>query len=247
MTMLRPPVFKLQQDPKSRGLRCDQEGLFFDGSALLERDETGQFRAKEQGELRKVFGPMSCESIEFKSRVRSVAVVAKALNAGDLARAMMAAVLMRMPSKDDNKIADKGLEKGGYNPAEPRDEHGQWTNGGITAGELIPAQAIVAEPFFGPMIEELPAEPLTLPRIDVVPPMVMPRTLTREPASNPFRKPRKCAKEWAEAEKFCRDLIKKGRLGADGYRGFGQTYEQCVRGQVSAECGGNPTAFDLEA
>ena len=223
--MLRAPVFKLQQDPKSRGLRCDEEGLFFDRRELLERDATGHFRSKKPAELRKVFGSMFCEDTELGSRVRSVAVVAKALNAGDLTRAMIAAVLMRVPDADDDRSSDQGLKKGGYNSAEPRDEHGRWTDEGEAGGQLLPVQAIVAEPYFGPTIEEFPAEPLTLPRIDIVPPAAVPQTTTREPASNPFPRRRKCAKEWAEAEKFCRDLINKGRLGADGYRGFGQTYD----------------------
>ena len=50
-----------------------------------------------------------------------------------------------------------------------------------------------------------------------------------------------CEREWEEAREYCGDLRKAGKLGADGYRGMGITYEQCLRGQVSEACGGNPT------
>jgi hypothetical protein len=172
-------------------------------------------------------------------------VVAKALNEGNIARAMIAAVLMRMPECDK-----KMLEKAGFDPNEARDARGRWTDGGDgNDGQLIPAQlsttTTMPAPWLGPLIEEFPAEPLTMPRIDVVPPAVIPRSLTREPLSNPYPRKRKCAKEWADAQRFCRELLMDGKLGTEGYRGFGETFEQCVRGQVSAECGGNPTAFEV--
>jgi hypothetical protein len=47
-----------------------------------------------------------------------------------------------------------------------------------------------------------------------------------------------CAEEWAAARLLCLDYRSRGLLGR--YSGFGRTYQQCVRGQVSAACGGNP-------
>ncbi|HXQ49610.1 MAG TPA: hypothetical protein VN802_00825 [Stellaceae bacterium] len=49
-----------------------------------------------------------------------------------------------------------------------------------------------------------------------------------------------CMEEWAAARLFCTNLLTAGLLGKRGYLGFGRTYDQCVRGQVSAACGGNP-------
>jgi hypothetical protein len=48
-----------------------------------------------------------------------------------------------------------------------------------------------------------------------------------------------CEEEWASARTFCRNLEVDGLLGTSGYKGFGKTFEQCVRGMVSARCGGN--------
>lgn len=63
-------------------------------------------------------------------------LVAKALNKGEMARAMMTAVLMRLPSPGDPvRISDVDgvLAKAGFNPDEPRDERGRWTVGGDSA------------------------------------------------------------------------------------------------------------------
>jgi hypothetical protein len=48
---------------------------------------------------------------------------------------------------------------------------------------------------------------------------------------------RECEEEWATARLRCREYQLSGRLGRRS--GFGRTYEKCVRGQVSAACGGN--------
>ena len=72
----------------------------------------------------------------WESHIRSVKLVANALNKGDMAKAMMTAVLMRLPDPGDPiRIADEDgvLAKGGFDPDEPRDERGRWTNGGDVA------------------------------------------------------------------------------------------------------------------
>jgi hypothetical protein len=131
LLMQRPLMFKLDRAPDNRGLRCDVSGLFLGHNALLQKDEVGNFQARSDDDLRMAFGSLYGGQADWDSRVRSVNLVAKALNAGDMARAMMAAVLMRLP--DPNlPVADTNgvLAKAGFNPDEPRDERGRWTNGG---------------------------------------------------------------------------------------------------------------------
>jgi hypothetical protein len=48
-----------------------------------------------------------------------------------------------------------------------------------------------------------------------------------------------CEKEREAAKIFCAELISKLGQGV-GPTGFGVVYEQCLRGQVSERCGGNP-------
>lgn len=50
-----------------------------------------------------------------------------------------------------------------------------------------------------------------------------------------------CKAEWEAAKEYCGRLDRQGKLGSDGYRGMGKTFDECVRGQVSEACGGNPT------
>ena len=67
-------------------------------------------------------------------------LVANALNKGDTARAMITAVLMRLPDPGGaTRIADMDgvLTKAGFNPDEPRDERGRWTDGGANGEAAI--------------------------------------------------------------------------------------------------------------
>jgi hypothetical protein len=49
----------------------------------------------------------------------------------------------------------------------------------------------------------------------------------------------KCKKEREAAKKFCAEHVYQLSQGL-GHEGFGVTYEQCLGGQVSERCGGNP-------
>ncbi len=123
-------MFKLDQNPQGSGLRCDGGGLFLGRDALLERDRNGKFEARTVTEIQRIFGSAYDEETNWNSRVRSVSLVADALNKGDTARAMMLAVLMRLPDRTDTMcVADMNrvLIKAGFNPDEPRDECGRWT------------------------------------------------------------------------------------------------------------------------
>jgi hypothetical protein len=114
-------------------LRCDDGGLFLGRDALLQRDRQSNFEARPVAELRTVLGRVYGDEANWESRVRSVKLVASALNKGEMARAMMTAVLMRLPDPGGAiRIADADgvLAKAGFNPNESRDERGRWTSGG---------------------------------------------------------------------------------------------------------------------
>jgi hypothetical protein len=251
-------MFKLCQNSESRGLRCDRDGLFLAGEPLLERDSQDQFQPRPSTEIRKILSNTYRAETDWASRIRSVGVVAKALNKGDVARAMMAAVLMKMPDPDDAiRIADvdAALAKAGFNPDEPRDEHGRWTSGTSDEGRLIPVQ--IDPPIAGPMIGPLFGEgaaplfgegvrPFFGPGVDVLPPIAIPHGQNPYKAQNPYPDKPECVAEWAAAAKYCDDLRNRGKLGKDGYRGFGPSYQKCLLGMVSKECGGNPTGDESE-
>jgi hypothetical protein len=133
--MHQPSTFKLDEEPGDSGLRCDGSGLFLGPNALLERDDTGFFEPRPFAELQKILGHAGNDDTNCLSHIRSVELIAHALNKGDMARATMAAVLMRVsqPAAGINGL-DDALAKAGFNPDEPRDERGQWTTGGDSTG-----------------------------------------------------------------------------------------------------------------
>jgi hypothetical protein len=137
-------------------------------------------------------------------------------------------------SAEPSVVEKDRLAKAGYNPDEPRDQRGRWTNGGDAEGRLIPAQATIVEPLIGPLFDEM-VRPFP-GTIDVVPPMALPR------AQNPYLDRPECVEEWIAAEQFCRDLMRRAKFGKDGYRGFGKNYQKCLLGQLSEDCGANPVA-----
>lgn len=70
-------------------------------------------------------------------------VVAAALNQGDLARAMITALRLRLPDvgqEGAERLAKAAHILNKYDPNEPRDAHGRWTTGdGSDDASLIPA------------------------------------------------------------------------------------------------------------
>jgi hypothetical protein len=129
--MGRQWLFKLDQSPEGRGLRCDAEGLFLGRDALLERDESGNFAACPIGELQKILRHAYGDDANWESCSRSVELVARALNKGNMARAMMTAVLMRLPNPGDpagDANTTEAFAKAGYDPNEPRDARGRWSD-----------------------------------------------------------------------------------------------------------------------
>jgi len=95
---------------------------------------------------------------------------------------------------------------------------------------VIPAQITIPVPFELPGIQ-LPSE--------IVPPLGIPDINPRSGLKNPYPDRPECEEDWADALKFCRELMRSGRMGTDGYRGFGRTFQQCVLGQVREDCGGS--------
>jgi hypothetical protein len=126
--------YRLTTSPDGLGLRCTTAGLTLAGVALLHKGQHG-FAPRPTAELRALLGqayPDLDRDIEG-----GLEVVAQALNAGDLTKAMIAAVFLRLPPLDPETAerlarAADGLAKA-YNPAEDRDAKGRWTVGGLLA------------------------------------------------------------------------------------------------------------------
>jgi hypothetical protein len=125
-------LFRLDDDAGGLGLSCDAGGLALAGVPLLYRTAAG-FAPRPRDELDLLLrhanqgrgAPLALSDSGLRA-------VASALNRGDLAKAQMAAVFMRVPELDPDTavrliLADDTLAK--FNPGQPRDDHGRWTAG----------------------------------------------------------------------------------------------------------------------
>jgi hypothetical protein len=224
-------------------------------------------------DLSKRFGlPIDCQN-----KMAGLAAVARALNRGDLAHAQMAALHLRIPApqpltksahstKEIVELAMKLHASGMLKADWDSEKHPRWLAGtpdGV-GGEFAPAgsgNASTNQSGASLMHVQLaiPVPPMDVPFPEfgplpfeiLPPPVAVPQAIPRELPRNPYPRNPKCAEEWAEAEEFCEQLRKKRKLGRgdDGRnRGFGQWMSECLKGRVSAECGGNSTdAFEVIA
>ena len=133
--------FRLTNEPGALGLSCSASGLALAGVALLDKGENG-FTPRSAGDVEALLKrayPEHDGPIDLSS---GLAVVASALNTGDLTKAMIAAVFLKLPELDwDGAVriarAEEALAK--YDPAQPRDWHGRWTtrDGAHVAANLL--------------------------------------------------------------------------------------------------------------
>jgi hypothetical protein len=128
--------FRLANGPGSLGPSWGDAGLALAGVSLFRRTDDG-FAPRPVGELEALLGAAYERRLDA-SLVRGLGVAADALNHGDIGRAMIAALHLRLPDltwEGASRIAkvDERLAK--YSPDQPRDWHGRWTS---EAGESAP-------------------------------------------------------------------------------------------------------------
>jgi len=201
--------------------------------------------------------------VEFEGKINGLRAAAQALGRGDLLHAQIATLHLQIPDPPNLtksaqtpaemaelacQLRASGLLKADWDPA----KHPRWTAGspGGIGGEFAPAGAIPGD-FVGG-VEHAPIIPaqITIPApfelpggipfpAEILPPPVITDINPRSGLRNPYPDRPECEEEWANALKFCRELIRSGRMGTDGYRGFGRTFQQCVLGLVREDCGGS--------
>lgn len=124
--------FRLTNEPGGLGPSCTAAGLSLAGVPLLQKTKTG-FAPRPSDEIATLIEAAYGADTDPAELLPSLDVVAQALNGGDLPRAMIAAVLARLPELNWDAAtrlakAEQTLLK--YDPDEPRDWHGRWTTGG---------------------------------------------------------------------------------------------------------------------
>src|SRR6185437_9668820 len=141
---------------------------------------------------------------------------------------------------DKRDVSDQPRVPGG----QPRG--GQWTSDGNAdpaEGRIVPVQEVLPwdtpmlEPWVRPLVRPVPAPPTW-----DSPPIELPNQQQRDwigIPTNPYPDRPECAREWADAYKFCSKLLLSNPMGKGDYSRMGQELGQCMRGQVSKSCGGN--------
>ena len=124
-------TFRLTNEPGGLGLSCTHSGLTLAGVPLLLKSEDG-FALRSPDEIEALVGAAYGAEAITPELLRGFDAVTRALNRGDVALAMTAAVMTRLPELDWDgaarlATAEQRLRKN-YNPFEPRDWHGCWTD-----------------------------------------------------------------------------------------------------------------------
>jgi hypothetical protein len=130
--------YKLSDDPRSFDLSCGPEGLTLAGVSLLERAGQG-FVPRPAHQVHWLVDQAYQGEIDPASLIGGLEVVARSLNEGEIARAMIAAVMLRLPELDWDGAAriaqaENALAKAGFDPGERRDSRGRWTTTGTWVG-----------------------------------------------------------------------------------------------------------------
>ncbi len=112
-------------------LSCTLEGLFLADSPLIRRTTSG-FRLRPQFEIKTLLKSAYGGAVDADALGPGLDVISAALSRGDVGRAMVAALHMRLPPLTAVAIgrianADQALAK--YSPDQPRDNRGRWTDG----------------------------------------------------------------------------------------------------------------------
>jgi hypothetical protein len=138
-------VVRLASGPKEAGLWCNPEGLSLTGRSLLQKKENGlQPRPlpELQAALDDAYG--ATPQLDARNYLQGLNGIARSLNKGDLALAMIGSVLLKLPD----------LPKGDarkYSDEQARDNNGRWTQGAEGDGRQSP-----------PPVEIEPKEPPSL-------------------------------------------------------------------------------------
>jgi hypothetical protein len=254
-------------DKLGSGVFCGENGLFVGEVPLLEltvskKNGPAQWQPRSMSDVNRDLTKRYGLPIECDAKIGGLTAIARALERGDLLCAQITTVHLRIPDPPpltkSTRAADETIDlarrlqasrllKADWDPA----KHPRWPagspgsvggefapNGGATGGaanssaQVVPAQLAIPLPL---------EEAIPFPSEIVPLPPAIPNINPRDVPRNPYPDRPECAEEWAEATRYCKELLDKKLLGADGYRGMGKFLYQCIMGLVSERCGGNST------
>lgn len=148
-------MFRLTNEPGGLGLSCTPTGVALAGVPLLRKTHAG-FVPRPAFEITSLFKAAYGENpTALQARLDAIA---QALNRGDFATAMIAAVHTETPELSAETATrlrqiDDELTKYNYNPNEPRDWHGRWTSDGSASSASIATSGIETDQRAAPRLE----------------------------------------------------------------------------------------------
>jgi hypothetical protein len=256
-------------DQRGHGVSCDATGAFVGAVPLLEScHNCGGFqkwRPRPLDELNRDLSKRYGVPVEIGAKIEGLAAIARALDRDDILHAQIVTLHLEIPDPPSlakgaqspiefvalaKELHASGMLRSDWDPV----KHPRWPAGSPDSmgGRFAPADAASdAVPGYESSASTRTAQVDVLPipfdtiaprgaipwPSEIAPPLGI---YPRRELVNPYPDDPECAREWAEAFKFCDDLKRRRLLGKDGYRGFGNFYE-CVMGQVSGRCGGYPS------
>jgi hypothetical protein len=102
------------------GIECDEQGLRIGGLALLARDGRGAWKTRDECDLGHDLSHVYGFRVDARAKMAGFGVVAKALQDGNLAKAQIAALPLRLPdplSRADATLAKSAAAQSGMRRA----------------------------------------------------------------------------------------------------------------------------------
>jgi hypothetical protein len=126
-------VVRLTADPSENGLWCGEEGLSLSRHPLLQRTKSG-FVPRPLPELQKILDDAygTENRPDARDYIPRLAGIALSLSKGNLPLAMIGSVMLRLPDIAPATFTSK------FDPSQPRDEDGRWTEGAGTEAKQTP-------------------------------------------------------------------------------------------------------------
>lgn len=126
-------MFKLaERRATATGVYCGKSGFFLGRSPVIEEAPGGGYRLRPAAEIVPLLAAAYQAPPDIEHCLAGLHRVVDALRSSNLPLAMIAAVQIGLPDIEDERIERLGraeaLLKANYNPNEPRDAHGRWTD-----------------------------------------------------------------------------------------------------------------------
>jgi hypothetical protein len=126
-------MFKLtRQRAANCGVYCGEDGLYLGSAALIERDEHRSYRIRTAAEIEALLAAAYETPPDLAGCLAGLDNVSADLLAGHVALAQIRALQLRLFEIPEDRLdllarADR-LLKANFDPAEPRDRQGRWTD-----------------------------------------------------------------------------------------------------------------------